>query len=346
MSNNTKPFLADAAIIRPILIVLLVLYHAFAIFTGGWKPLDSFPDLKVYWWLGRGSEAFMLESFVFVSGYVFGFQSINRGALNAKPLLWSKFKRLIIPCLLFGFLYIILFEDITQPWTITVYELLNGVGHLWFLPMLFWCFVLIWIIESFHFKPYLVLPVLLLCSIGSFITLPFQFARSLYYMFFFYVGFLLQKEHVSLDGFYNSRNLLLLVVTFLVLFPFLTILRERAIIILQDSSILMKIVYSILANLCKFIYSSVGLTMLLVIVGTALKTTPQQLPGWVIKLGGYCMGVYIFQQFFLKYLYYHTSLPAILGPWLLPWCGFVITLVVSLLITLLFKQTRLGRQII
>ena len=142
--------LADVVVIRNILIVLLVFYHAFAIYSGAWSPIKGFPEIKTYWWLDKLSYAFMLELFVFVSGYVFGYQVRVKGEskLQAKDLFWGKFKRLMIPCMVFSLLYILLFGHITQPIQKTLYGLMNGVGHMWFLPMLFWCFVGTWIIEK------------------------------------------------------------------------------------------------------------------------------------------------------------------------------------------------------
>lgn len=71
MSKTNR--LTNVIIIRPILIVLLVFYHAFAIYSGAWDPIEGYPEVPVYWWLDKLSYAFMLEMFVFISGYVFGF---------------------------------------------------------------------------------------------------------------------------------------------------------------------------------------------------------------------------------------------------------------------------------
>lgn len=112
MTTNKTNFLTEVAIIRPILVVLLVFYHAFAHYSGAWEPIDGYPAIRDYWWLDWLSYAFMLEMFVFISGYVFGFQVRTKGVekLNAKNLLWGKFKRLMIPCMVFSFLYILFFQ--------------------------------------------------------------------------------------------------------------------------------------------------------------------------------------------------------------------------------------------
>lgn len=228
MTNKTN-FLTEVAIIRPILVVLLVFYHAFAPYSGAWEPIEGYPAIRAYWWLDWLSYAFMLEMFVFVSGYVFGFQVRTKGTskLEAKNLLWGKFKRLMVPCMVFSLLYILLFQDIRQPIFKTAYDLINGVGHMWFLPMLFWCFVGVWVLEKLHLKAKWIIPLLLACSVFSFLPLPLRIGNAMYYMFFFYVGYILQKEDIKLDKFYTLKYCICTVVAFCVLFPTLTLLKEN-----------------------------------------------------------------------------------------------------------------------
>ena len=53
----------------------------------------------------------------------------------------------LLPCLFFGIIYYMMFYDLQSPWYNIIWKLLNGCGHLWFLPMIFWCFVLMCLIE-------------------------------------------------------------------------------------------------------------------------------------------------------------------------------------------------------
>ena len=78
--ERTSPkMLSNVVVIRPILIVLLVFYHAFLIFQGGWGSTGQFPEVKAYWWLDKLSYSFLLEMFVFISGYVLGYQVRVKG---------------------------------------------------------------------------------------------------------------------------------------------------------------------------------------------------------------------------------------------------------------------------
>ena len=351
-ANTQNTLLTNVAVIRPILIVLLVFYHAFAVYSGGWDPIDGFPVIKIYWWLDKLSYAFMLEAFVFVSGYVFGYQVRMSGErrLEVKNLFWGKFKRLIIPSIVFSLLYIILFQDITQPVGKTILSSIEGVAHMWFLPMLFWCFVSIWAIEKSKLKSRLVMPLMLLCAIVSFAPLPLQLNATMYYLPFFYVGYLLQRKSICLNKFYMTRYVFMSALAFFILFFSLTLFNEgiqerwlNGEISIAENSLITKAFVLGINNLFRILYSSVGITMLFILVGTVEENHSSTLPQWIIRVGGLCMGVYLIQQFILKGLYLYTTIPSIFGPYFMPWMGFIIALVLSLLFSYILRLTKVGR---
>lgn len=353
--KRTSPkMLSDVVVIRPILIVLLVFYHAFLIFQGGWGSAGQFPEVKAYWWLDKLSYSFLLEMFVFISGYVLGYQVRMKGEsiLSAKTFFGKKIKRLMIPCIVFSALYMVLLGDISQPILQTLYCLVNGVGHMWFLPMLFWCFAIVWIIEKLELGPHLIFPLLLPCSICSFFPLPFRIGVSMYYVLFFYVGYHIQRNNINLESFYSLRWIVVLITSFLVLFLSLTLVQQCLIkpvpngALLSGESVLFKVIRVSLSNTAKIVYSSVGVAMLFCLVGFFEKNRTDYLPQWVISVGSLCMGVYLLQQFILKLLYFHTALPSLVSPLWLPWVGFTIALAGSLLLSYFLRETRIGRFLI
>lgn len=340
--------LADVVVIRNILIFLLVFYHAFAIYSGAWAPIKGFPEVPVYWWLDKLSYAFMLELFVFVSGYVFGYQVRIKGEnrLQPKALFLGKFKRLMIPCMVFSLLYILLLGNITQPVQKTLYGMVNGAGHMWFLPMLFWCFVGVWIIEKKHLKSKWAIPLLVLASWVSFLPLPLRMGTAMYYMLFFYVAYIIQKNDISLDWLYTKRNAIITTISFVILFPFLTMLKERigtTQMGMENQLVAKTLVFSI-GLMLRLVCASAGIVMTLSLVGGYLKThtTPQ----WMEQVGALSFGVYLFQQFILKGLYDHTTLPSLLGCYWLPWVGFVVALFGSILMTGLLQKTKTGKLLL
>ena len=66
----------------------------------------------------------------------------------------------------------------------------------------------------------------------------------------------------------------------------------------------------------------------------------------LIKLSGYCYGVYIFQQFILKFLYYKTDFTIAINPYLVPWIALILTIALSLMLTGMCLKTRFGRFLI
>ena len=110
-----KKILDNVVIIRLLLIVLLVLFHAFAIYNGAWEMPLGITSVKPYWFIASISYSFMLESFVFISGYVFGYQTRVKysSGMPLNSCLLKKAKRLLIPRIVFSILYIIFFWDIT-----------------------------------------------------------------------------------------------------------------------------------------------------------------------------------------------------------------------------------------
>lgn len=346
--NNKKLFLTEVAIIRPILIVLLVFYHAFAIYSGAWEPIDGISEVKAYWWLDKLSYAFMLEMFVFISGYVYGYQVRTKGEckLNAKDLFGGKFKRLIIPSMVFSLIYIILFQDVLHQSVLsTIYGVVAGTGHMWFLPMLFWCFAFLWLIERMNLRPRIIMPLLCILSIISFVPLPFHMGHTLYYMFFFYVGYIMQKHNVDVTCFYKPRVVVLLTITFMVLFVSFTLINKNF-DMFNGEQLAIKVLRNSMSRLYKILYSSVGIAMLFTMVGVMEQRRTKPLDDCFIELGGLCMGVYLFQQFILKALYNCSEFVFLFGTYWLPWVGFVIALLGSLLFSWLFHKTKIGRFLI
>lgn len=56
-------------------------------------------NIPVYYWIGRLTYSCMLETFVFISGVILGFQILKKGNeyISYKHLVIGKFRRLILP---------------------------------------------------------------------------------------------------------------------------------------------------------------------------------------------------------------------------------------------------------
>lgn len=189
--------LDEVSFIRPILILLVVLYHSMAIHTGNWEMPEGVTVIPVYKVIGRLSYLFMLETFVFVSGYVWAYQREKRGKSETFVLLFhKKALRLLIPTVVFGIIYLILFERNNY----TLLHLLEGPGHLCFLPMLFECFLISWCVLSIKPLFRILIPLLFLIAIFTPSDIPFRMSYTLYYLPFFLLGFCLYGWYEKLEA--------------------------------------------------------------------------------------------------------------------------------------------------
>ncbi len=341
--------LSEVSFIRPLLIILVVLYHAFAPFAGTWREFAGFVPNEAYRYIANISYSSMLETFVFISGYVFSYQCLylNKN-YSLKQLCIKKGKRLLLPYLIFGFIYLLLFGDIgNKGFYYVVSELLGGVGHLWFLMMLFWCFIALWFLTKLRLNDISLLLISLLLAICSPIGKFFQIGSAMYYLLYFFLGWLFFKHHKAVHQFVTRNTVIVLAILYLFAFLFFS----KGAGILKSNSI-QHTELSLFSNACimgsmrmlRISYSFLGVLFYYYI---SIKiTTKYSLNKHIISYGKLCLGVYIFQQFVLQFLYYRTNLPIVVGPYVLPWVGFGIALLVSTFMTYLVRLSLIGKRLL
>ena len=337
--NKDKKLLYEVSIIRPLVILLLVIMHSFTMYAGGWKMPEGIHDVTAYYWFVKFITGFRIETIALISGYVFAYQSLE---LHRKYPFWSftykKFLRLIIPGLIFSVIYYLCFMYNASnfgsiDWFL---KLSSGFGHLWFLPMLFWCFLVIWTIDKYKLSSKFLFVALSLISIVNIPSLPFGMTRMFHFSFYCYLGYILYNHKKALIKYTDTRYISTLWITYIILVIILNYINATNIIYL-------------IPNALKLAIACCGILALLLLV---LKFTNKQtnnnfrLPQWVIESSKLCYGVYVFHQFILKYVYYNTNLPSIAGSYLLPWIGFTTTLLIAIILTKISLKTKFGRFLI
>ena len=91
MGHSSRIIYID--ILRSLCILLLLTYHSFAIYTGGWIKPDNVPDIPLYGWIGKLSYSFMLPMWVFISGHIWGHQVYTtKKGYNIKRINYKKLK--------------------------------------------------------------------------------------------------------------------------------------------------------------------------------------------------------------------------------------------------------------
>lgn len=186
---NRKEHLLNIDLLRIILIVLMVFYHAFCFYSGAWEMPLGIKPVYTYSILSKLSYSFFLETFVFISGLLYGVSAAKRvGKVNVSAMLVKKIKRLMIPSIVFSSLYFLCFKEyVSLP--NTLYAILSGCGHLWFLPTLFGCFLLMFLIEKYQVKDKIILSLYPLLILFSMPDMPLRLSTICYYFCFFYLGY-------------------------------------------------------------------------------------------------------------------------------------------------------------
>ena len=107
--KSQQVVLNDVMIMRPIVIFLLIVTHSFTMYTGGsWALPDGIHKVWAYNEITHIAFSFMLETFVFISGYLFGMQ--QKKQISFKVFLKKKLQRLIVPSIMFSIVYIACFN--------------------------------------------------------------------------------------------------------------------------------------------------------------------------------------------------------------------------------------------
>lgn len=142
----------------------------------------------------------------------------------------------------------------------------------------------------------------------------------------------------------SKKNIVISWAIFLLLLVGLNLLMEDLTLLSIDKHLFIKA--SIIAT-NKLLKAILAISGILALYLTATRYMMNHtLKNWIVNVGNYGYGVYIFHQFILKYLFYHTALPIYVGTIWLPWVGFLIATIGSILLTWLLRKTEVGRSLI
>jgi len=102
---------------------------------------------------------------------------------------------------------------------------------------------------------------------------------------------------------------------------------------------------AILRNVLITIYSILGILFIGALANKMVGMFGKKIGDLVMQMASYTFGIYIYQQFVLKWLYYYSPVSE-LSPSLLPWVGAFLALVLSIILTWLTRLNKLGRMLI
>lgn len=210
---------------RTNLALLIVFMHSFTCYNGSWEQPAGYVDIPLYKWITRTSFAFTLEAFVFISGHLFAFQRITLKRTDARSLIVNKLKRLFLPSIIFGIFYFVLFYKYKGLGN-AVYSIIEGCGHMWYLPMLFWCFIGGWLLEQIKIWDVWKMVILIILNLICIYPLPLRLISAASFMVYFYGGFLIYKYSDKIKAAITKKQLVWSWIIFVILFAILRPMRD------------------------------------------------------------------------------------------------------------------------
>ena len=131
----------EISIMRVLAMIMIVAFHSMCFYNGRWSKVDAI-DIPFWHRLSYFLDVIDLNMFVFISGYLYGYLYIYRNKYYKRwEVIRNKAIRLLISYLFWG-----IPMAIVWPWN-TWRSLFYGIGHLWFLLMLFGVFTLAVILQ-------------------------------------------------------------------------------------------------------------------------------------------------------------------------------------------------------
>ncbi|MEG2599838.1 MAG: acyltransferase family protein, partial [Muribaculaceae bacterium] len=278
---ESKKLLPEVSIVRPILIICIVIGHCFAPYSGAWDLPKNINGETLYSWINPLFISFQLQAFVFISGYLYSYQKKTSSNIQ---FIYKKFKRLIIPAIFFGIIYYLLFRFERDYFNISnaIIQILSGIGHLWFLPMLFWCFFIIRFLDKIIISNIIKLALLFPLTIIP-VPIPFGIGVSLHYVFFFYCGIFVFTNKNSFDFILCKRKYIILFL--FILFWSINFYLGNT-IVPERNSLFIKLCFSLFA----FFIGTFG-TLLMYSITIEHTKARQDISKFIISGGKICFGV-------------------------------------------------------
>lgn len=212
---------------------------------------------------------FHMALFFAVSGSVYYIQKnkLNKYK-NAKELIINKMKRLMIPYILVGILYVIPIKLISRFYSTNYvpnaifYDMMNGIGHLWFLFALFWIFILFYVLEKYIYNnnKYVFWVIILITYFFSDIIYDFMpngLKSHVQYVIFFCIGYFFEiiREKYNNSKYMAFNTVILSVIVYVLYYvqKNINFKYSQLLILLLVKILLILIVYNISYLLNKYL---------------------------------------------------------------------------------------------
>ena len=200
--EQSKKF-EEISIMRVLAMTMIVAFHSLCFYNGRWAKVDAL-SIPLWYRISYFLDVIDLNMFVFISGYLYGYLYIYRNKYrHPSEVIRIKAVRLLIPYLFWG-----IPMAIVWPWN-TWHNLFYGIGHLWFLLMLFGVFTITVVLQLLNaqrirFTGKIGLTLIVAGYISGLIFSKFVYSgeflcinKILYYFPAFMIGYLCAKLRVG-----------------------------------------------------------------------------------------------------------------------------------------------------
>lgn len=281
---------------------------------------------------------------MFISAYLYSSLHFEQNKYQKyKDLIINKFKRLLLPAYIFGILFMLTLGN--HNWM----NIFNGYNHLWYLPALFWCFVISpWIIKINNLKIQLL--ILAFGFIFIYLPLPGYFGLGSFhiYFFYFYIGILLAKYKTEFYNFFQKKTNKIFLISIVLLSYLFVILFDKNGYSMQpffEGIPFKRITIPIVRNIYR-----ISIIMGIILYVKHLITSKNISIGKRWKfLDKTSYGLYIFHMWLMwlaftnPYLKDFTMQIANTHYYIFPILFFIITAGLSTSITMTLQKTKIGR---
>lgn len=337
---ENKSQLENLSFIKTVLMILVILDHSVAFWTGGWFTCNPALSAPFLGYISSFLGMFHIYAFVFVSGYLFYYLKFEKGQYRKYiPFVVNKAKRLLIPYAFISLIWAIPFAVAFNKYDIVEilkrYALGIAPSQLWFLLMLFIVFAVFYPLSNFFAKKNVLGLIVVLAVYASSLVLPsivpniFQIFRACSCLPLFWLGFKIRQYDIRI---LKRIPALIWVVVCILLFVLYCYLKDFQ---------------GIIFTLLRF-----GLEFVLHIVGTLMAFYGlQKIADFINKkakkarffsfISRSTMIIYLFHQQIIYLTVYWLN--GYLNPYLHALVNFVTAITISLLIAFLmgkFKWTR------
>ena len=330
--------ISNCYFVKTILMVVIVFYHSICFWTGNWFTKNPVFSSDILNWLAQWIGGWHIYTFVLVSGYIFYYGKYEKNKYQCLlPFICSKSKRLLIPYIFVVAIWVLPITMMFFKFDIyTVfyrYIIAASPSQLWFLWMLFWCFIIVWLLSDFIKKHDIMGFLIAVILYGVGLVGPkmapniFSIWTACQFVFFFWLGFKIRQHSSNLirkihPGFWLIADILIFA-----LMQYLS----------QYDNILVKIFNMGIT----FIVHIIGAIMAFTILQKIAEHTPWRNSKIFTFLCKRSMPVYLFHQQVIYFFIYWLN--GMVNPYINVAVNFAGAMTISLLISTVlmkFKWTR------